>query len=270
MKITHLKNKWVSTIEDIDCSNLSDDEKKEILSLFAERKILIIKNQQLTNSELKNFCSIFGNLWDKSRETFSGLSQSDSNFHEDSFIEIVSETGILKNKRIPWHIDLTHFPSQLIPNRVLYAVELGGSPAGTQFIDTVQGLNLIDPDIKLFLSKSTALCKAPYKTPWDCYVRRPALSWHPIHNQYGLVADELFTQWIEGLPKDTNYKEWIKTQVIDKMQSAETLYVHNWELYDLLIYDNWSTIHYRDSFEGARKLKRVTWDQNWYTYNKEI
>lgn len=268
MKIKHLRKNWVTSIEDIDCANLQDYEKKELFSLFAERKILIIKNQKLTNSQLKKFSNIFGTTWDQSREKFSGLSQSERKFHEDSFIEVVSETGILKNRKIPWHIDLTHFPSQLIPNRFLYAVELEGSPAGTQFIDTVQGLNLIDPEIKEFLSQATALCKAPYKTPWDCYVRRPAANWHPIHNDYGLVADELFTQWIEGLPDETDYKDWIRTKVIDQMHSEETTYVHNWELYDLLLYDNWSTIHYRDSFSGKRKLKRVTWDQNWYTYNK--
>lgn len=270
MKIQHLKNKWVTSIDDVDCANLSPDEKKEIYSLFAERKVLIIKNQQLTNPQLKNFCSIFGNLWDESKELFSGLSQSNNEFHEDSFVELVSESGILENIRIPWHVDLTHFPSQLIPNRVLYAVELSDTAAGTQFLDTVQGLDLIDPQIKKFLSTATALCKAPYETPWNCYVRRPAINWHPIHNQYGLVADQLFTQWIEGLPEGTNYKEWIKTHVIDKMHSDETLYIHNWELHDLLIYDNWSTIHFRDSFSGIRKLKRVTWDQNWYTYGKEI
>jgi alpha-ketoglutarate-dependent taurine dioxygenase len=269
MKVKNIKNKWVSVVEDVDCANLSSDEKNEIISLFAERKIVIIKNQHLTNLELKNFCSLFGTVWDKTRETFSGLSQSDPNYHEDNFVEIVSETGILKKIKVPWHIDLTHFPSQLIPNRVLYSVELGETPASTQFIDTVQGLNQIDPELKKFLSKSTALCKAPYETPWKCYVRRPAANWHPIHNDYGLVADELFTQQIEELSKDIDYKTWIRQEVIDKMISDETYYVHTWEVYDLLLYDNWSTIHFRDSFNGTRKLKRVTWDQNWYTYNKE-
>jgi alpha-ketoglutarate-dependent taurine dioxygenase len=265
MKVKNIKNKWVSVVEDVDCASLTNEEKIEIYSLFAERKIVIIKNQHLSNKSLKDFCSIFGQVWDRSREKYSGLEQSEKKHHEDDFVEIVSDTGILKTKKIPWHIDLTHFPTQLMPNRILYAVELEGNPSGTKFLDTVQGLNLIDPIIKQFLSESTALCKAPYTTPWDCYVRRPALSWHPIHDAYGLVADELFTQWIEGLPENTVYKEWIRMHVIDKMHSDETLYVHNWELHDLLIYDNWSTLHYRDSFSGSRKLKRVPCDQNWYT-----
>lgn len=268
MKVKNIKNNWVSVVQNVDCANLTDDQKIEIYRLFANRKILIIKNQHLTNLQLKSFCSIFGKVWDQSQEKYSGLAQSEQRHHEDDFVEIVSDTGILKTKKIPWHIDLTHFPSQLIPNRVLYSVDLGDSPATTNFIDTIQGLNLINPDIKKFLVNSTALCKAPYKTPWDCYVRRPAANWHPVHNDYGLVADELFTEWIEGLQTSEIYKNWIKHNVIDAMISDETLYVHQWDLYDLVIYDNWSTIHRRDEFVGTRKLKRVTWDQNWNTYGK--
>ena len=52
------------------------------------------------------------------------------------------------------------------------------------------------------------------------------------------------------------------------MLTEETMYAHEWELGDLVLYDNWSTIHYRDKFEGKRRLKRVTWDQNWY--NKRL
>jgi len=48
------------------------------------------------------------------------------------------------------------------------------------------------------------------------------------------------------------------------MMSDETTYTHTWNLGDIVVYDNWSTIHYRDAFVGKRKLKRVTWDQNWF------
>ena len=79
-----------------------------------------------------------------------------------------------------------------------------------------------------------------------------------------MVADELFTQAIDGMSDDVDYKQWIRNNVIDEMINEETMYIHDWQLKDMIVYDNWSTIHYRDSFTGKRKLKRVTWDQNWY------
>ena len=264
MRINKIKDNWISEVLDIDCANLSLSEKKQVSDIFAKQKIVIFKDQSLNNAQLKELCSIFGQVWDNSKEKYSGLQQSVVSGHEDNFVETVSEDGLLSSGLIPWHVDLTHFPSQLLPNRMLYAVELEGDPAGTQFIDTIQGLHLIDSSIRDFLQYATALCKAPYNTPWDCYVRRPAIQWHPIHNDYGLVADELFTQWIEGLEGDTDYKQWIRNNVIDKMISDETTYTHNWNVGDIVVYDNWSTIHSRSAFTGKRKLKRVTWDQNWF------
>ena len=264
MQVKKIKKHWCVEVSDIDCGKLTSTEQAMIYDLFAKNKLVIFKQQNLTNQQLKEFCSIFGQVWDNQKEKYSGLQQSTNSGHEDNFVETVSEDGLLKSGVIPWHIDLTHFPSQLLPNRILYAVELEGNPAGTKFIDTVQGLNLIKPNIKEYLKTATALCKAPYKTPWECYVRRPAISWHPIHNDYGLVADELFTQAIDGMSDDVDYKHWIRNNVIDEMINEETMYIHDWQLKDMIVYDNWSTIHYRDSFTGKRKLKRVTWDQNWY------
>ena len=271
MKITNLRKNWVSIVEDVDCGNLDLGQRHEVFELFARRKLVIFKDQHLDNDQLKQFCSIFGWVWDRAHERYSGLEQSVNTGHDDSFVEVVSETGLLSDGVIPWHIDLTHFPSQLIPNRILYAVELEGSPAGTRFIDTIQGLDLVERSKRMWLANATALCKAPYKTPWNAVVRRPALNWHPIHKDWALIADELFTQALdnpntfeEQYPSRT-YQGWIK-EVISEMQSIETTYTHNWELNDLMVYDNWSTMHYRDAFQGKRKLKRVTWDQIWNQY----
>lgn len=266
MKVENLKNNWVSVITDVNCSQLSKDEEIEIYSLFAQRKVIIFKNQTLSNFELKQFASIFGNVWDNTTDLFNGLAQTNKWEQEDNFIELVSEEGILKNHKVDWHVDLTHFPSQLIPNRLLYAVALEGSTSATKFIDTVRGLHLIDKDVRKFLQTATAYCKAPYETPWNSYVRRPALGWHPIHNDYGLIADGIFTKSISGLPDDCNYRSWVEENVITPMQSSETIYEHIWELNDIVVYDNWSTIHSRDQFNGTRRLKRITWDQDWNKY----
>ena len=92
-------------------------------------------------------------------------------------------------------------------------------------------------------------------------MRRPALNFHPKHNSWSLVADELFTIHIEG---HDNYKEFIRP-IIEQMKSTSTTYSHKWKQHDLMIYDNWSTIHSRKSFDNSiRKLKRLTWDQDWY------
>jgi alpha-ketoglutarate-dependent taurine dioxygenase len=76
-----------------------------------------------------------------------------------------------------------------------------------------------------------------------------------------LVADELFTVHIEG---QDNYQEFIKP-VIEQMMTKNTIYSHEWQENDLMIYDNWSLMH-----NSIRKLKRITWDQDWYKFDIDI
>ena len=67
MKITNIKDKWVSEVSDIDCANLTPLQKTEVYNLFAKQKVVIFKDQFLNNTQLKEFCSVFGQVWDNSK-----------------------------------------------------------------------------------------------------------------------------------------------------------------------------------------------------------
>lgn len=260
MKITDIKNEWVSVVEEIDCGNLSFVESKKIYNLFLDRKIVIFKDQRLDDIQLKKFAELFGSVWNRDTETkMSGLDQTAEN-NPTGYVELVSESGILGNKYVPWHIDLTHFPSQVLPNRLLYAVELNGESAPTEFVYTLNCKEQLPKDVYEFLRNTNILCKAPYETPWKGYMRRPALNLHPVNNKYALMIDPCFTKWVDRLEEDVI--SYFK-QLMEYINTEATYYAHEWELNDLVVYDNWSTIHQRQEFNGSRKLKRVTWDQDW-------
>ena len=90
MKINNIKDKWVSTVEDIDCGDLTDTEQKKVFDLLATRKVVIFKKQNLTNEQLKTFAGVFGFVWDRNKEKYSGLEQSVNTGHQDNFVEVVS------------------------------------------------------------------------------------------------------------------------------------------------------------------------------------
>ena len=266
MRYDNLTSTFGAIIYDIDLTNLTYEKSRFLYDLFSKKKILIIPNQKLNNKQLSSIASIFGSVWNNSKEKYNGLMQTNQYGQEDGLVETVSEDGLLGYKQLPWHVDVIHFPSQILPNRLLYAIEIGGLGTSTNFLDTIEGVKLLDQDTFDFLRHTSIHCKAPYKTAWDAVMRRPALNWHPKHNSWSLVADELFVIHIEGIEgkENSNYKEFIKP-VIEKMKTPNTLYSHEWKLYDLMIYDNWSTMHSRNSFDNSkRKLKRLTWDQDWY------
>lgn len=279
MQIKHIYDQWVTEISDVDINSLTIEQREKIYHLYKDRKILLFRDQDITNLGLKNFASIFGNVWDKTREGQSGLDQTSEWNHEDNFVENISENGLLGTKEIAYHIDLLHYPTQGIPSRLLYAHHLEGNTAGTRWIDTTQGVRYIDKEVYNFLRTTFALCKAPYTTPWTDTMRRPAMHYHPAHKIHVPLLDVAFINWIEGLedfagikrPEDEKSRfivcrNWIYKNVIKPMDTNVGYFEHNWQVGDLIAYDNECTMHYRDKFEGIRRLKRVTWDQDWYKF----
>ena len=243
IKYDNLTPTFGTVIHDIDLTDLTFEKSKFLYDIFSEKKLLILPNQILNNNQLSSVASVFGKVWEN-----------------DGLID-VQEDDFLSKKHLPWHVDLTYYPSQILPNRLLYATELQGSGMPTDFLDTIEGIKLLDQEIFDFLRNTSIHCKAPYKTPWDAVMRRPALNWHHKYNSWGLVADELFTVHIEG---HDNYQEFIKP-VIKQMMTKNTIYSHEWQENDLMIYDNWSLMH-----NSIRKLKRITWDQDWYKFDVDV
>ena len=88
-----------------------------------DNPIVVVKNQNLSNEELVKFASTLGRVWDDSQ--FSGLQQTiqRGNSVEDSSVVNVSHDGALKRINVPWHVDLSHYPIQVLPNRLLYSIE---------------------------------------------------------------------------------------------------------------------------------------------------
>jgi taurine dioxygenase len=63
---------------------------------------------------------------------------------------------------------------------------------------------------------------------------------------------------IEGLSR--NESEAILEQLFDISESPAIIYEHEWKLGDLVIWDNWSSIHARKDFprDQERLLRRLT------------
>ena len=133
MRYDNLTPTFGAIIHDIDLTSLTHEKSRFLYDLFSKKKILIIPNQKLDNKQLSSVASIFGNVWNNSKEKYNGLMQTNQYGQEDGLIEVVEENGLLGNLQLPWHVDLLHFPSQVLPNRLLYATELQGKGAIDRF-----------------------------------------------------------------------------------------------------------------------------------------
>ena len=250
---------WVQTIRDVNLENLSVKSFKyeeEIRNRVKQTPLIIFKHQELTNKELLHFVSVLGTPWDNS--TFSGNLQTSLKYEiEDESVEIVSHDGILKNREVPWHLDLTHYPTQNIPNRLLYAFEnINKTP--TIFFNTSLALQK-RPDIIANLKYKYVYHKATYSTPWNWPIKRPCIQRHPYHDYWSLLVNKSFC-----IEKDWFTRKWFD-ELIEDIWDDDLMYEHTYEKGDLVVYDNLSLLHRRPSFKkGPRRLKRATWEPYWY------
>ncbi len=223
-----------------------------------DNPIVVVKNQNLSNEELVKFASTLGRVWDDSQ--FSGLQQTiqRGNSVEDSSVVNVSHDGALKRINVPWHVDLSHYPIQVLPNRLLYSIE-EKNPTPTIFFNS--SIALIRRRDKLEeLKNLSAYHLAPYETPWTWPVKRPVVHKHPWKDYYSFVCPGGFAKEIEGQTKSNlESKMWVEA-LVKEIWTDELEYVHHYEKGDLVIYDNYTVIHRRESFKGERILKRVTWE----------
>jgi taurine dioxygenase len=87
---------------------------------------------------------------------------------------------------------------------------------------------------------------------------QPIFITHPATGRKALYVSRLMSAQIEGLSR--NESEAILEQLFDISESPAIIYEHEWKLGDLVIWDNWSSIHARKDFprDQERLLRRLT------------
>ena len=233
-------------------------DKRPSLQEVKDNPIIVVKDQKLTNEGLIEFASTLGKVWDDSK--FSGLQQTlyGGGKIENSSVVRIAHNGTLKRGNIPWHVDLSHYPIQTVPNRLLYSDE-ENNPTPTIFFNTSEALKR-KPAILETPKKLSAYHKAPYETPWNWPVKRPLIYKHPWNDYYSFMCPGLFVIEIEGITKNREEsKEWL-SNLVEQLWDDDLVYIHKYEKGDVVVYDNYTLIHRREAFEGSRVLKRVTWE----------
>jgi taurine dioxygenase len=72
-------------------------------------------------------------------------------------------------------------------------------------------------------------------------VRHPVVQIHPHTGRPCLFVNEGFTVAIEGMQADESAA--LLRELFDHSTQAEFVYRHNWQVGDLVMWDNWATVH---------------------------
>jgi taurine dioxygenase len=87
---------------------------------------------------------------------------------------------------------------------------------------------------------------------------QPIVITHPATGRKALYISRLMSARIEGLPHDES--EAALEQLFDISEDPAIVYEHDWRLGDLVVWDNWCSIHARKEFprEEPRLMRRCT------------
>ena len=255
MIIKKLHDDFGISIEKIDVNYLSAIEKKEIIDLFDEHSLIVIKKQKINEQEQVNFTKIFGEL----EITKPGTLGTNSNL---VILTNIDENGDIvdtshkqsKNDRAnqQWHSD-SSFKIRPAHASILSGKQVPKEGGNTEFVSMRVVYKNLQKDIQekvlnleavhhFAYSRSKIDIKMVSQIEYEKFppVVQPMVKTNPKNNKRALYFGS-HTAYIKDIPEKESTK--LLTYLKKFSSQKKFIYSHTWEENDLLIWDNRSILH---------------------------
>jgi len=243
----------------------------ELRELWSRWGVLVFRRQALGEAELAAFCALFGPL--------------ERTVRTDWASPVVPEIGVISNLQdgqgrpigglgdgeIEWHSDQSYMMHPAT-GAALYALELPPAGGTTSWVDLRAAHAGLPDDLRRAIAGRRAVFSyakrlAGYQgadrviseeaTRKTAPVAHTLAHSHPVTGAKALYLDSTTTIGIEGMDGDAG------TTLLGEVYAAavqpEYVYTHQWQVGDLLLWDNGFTMHRREPFDpSARRLMKRT------------
>lgn len=242
-------------------------------ALWSQHALVLIRRQSLSERDLVNFSALFGQV--ERREVRSDWR---SKFQPE--ITMITNLRNIENQPIgglaegelQWHSDQAYVLHPAT-GAILHAIELppqGGNtswanlslawdalPAGLkQRIEGRKGIFSYAKRLGIYNSADRGNVEEIRKKTPD--VAHPLVLTHPVTGRKSLYLDPTTLERIEGL--DSTASDALVTELVTAATQPRFVYVHEWQVGDVIMWDNACLLHRRDDFERThnRLMKRTT------------
>lgn len=252
MTITPTNNAVGATIHNIDLSQpLTDPIVAQLRDAFHTHSLLIFPNQNLTEDHQVAFTRHFCNPVAHPTNT--------KNRGKRPEITIISNTdeGALGNAEVHFHADLIFLPNPGTVS-VLYCLETPDQGGDTHWTGNIAAYNALDDDMKNRLENlqiAYVHSRPEYNPPEP--PRHPIVLTHPESGRKSLYFSPNHAKWIDDMSKSES-DEHIQF-LTNHLTDPQFTHSHHWHTGDLVMWDNRTTMHRRDSFDNAQRrvMKRT-------------
>ena len=234
-----------------------------------EYTVLLFRDQKVSEADQVKLANIFGEPSLRSRPDNMRVEENEY-AREIGLVTNIRKDGVpigsLPDGEMWFHHDGCFIDA---PYRatMLYALQVPDHGGDTQFLDMYRAYDLLPTSIKSALKGRICLHIFDYKTLSESpnpdldldgvrHARHPAAIKHPNNGRTALYINPLLTARIEGLPRDES--DQIIKEVCRYIENDSLIYTHKWRPNDMVIWDNWGSVHARTDFpaDQTRLMRR--------------
>ena len=238
---------------------------------FDENIVLVFRKQDLGESDQLRAAEIFGKVALRKRPVNGPGPGGDFDtpfMLVTNIVENDKAIGAFGDGEMWFHHDTSYYPE---PHRatLLYAMKLTSWGGETCFSNMYKAYEMIPRALRDRLEGKKVLQMHDYKRRERIDVdsadlskirhhEQPIFVTHPATGKKALYVSRLMTARIEGFSRADS--DAILDDLFDISEDPSIVYEHHWALGDMVIWDNWCSIHARKDFprEEPRLMRRLT------------
>ncbi|KIJ48456.1 hypothetical protein M422DRAFT_59441 [Sphaerobolus stellatus SS14] len=200
-KVQHLKPYIGTVLENIQISQLSKEGLNELALLVAERKLVVLRNQDFKDIRLVRQIEIASHFGRLHKHPTGGHVKEHHELLRNFFKEYLGNNRL---SRIGWHSDISY--EKQTPSATFFWIldqpEVGGN---TLFVSLVETYNRLSPQFQKRLEAEFSRARGASVRREPVETEHLIVRVHPVTGEKALFINENFTQHIAGL-KDEESK----------------------------------------------------------------
>lgn len=257
----------------VDLRRLDDDTFAAIRAAWLRHAVLLFRDQHLTDAQLVAFSRRFGEL------DLPPVNEGGKTFvpeHPEVYVvsNVIGPDGVpigsLGAGEAVWHTDMSYLPEPPDAS-MLYALEIPPAGGDTWFCSMESVLAALPPALRRHLEQLQIKHDGTYNS--GGYLRKgltatddpvtsagtphPAVCAHPETGRPVLYLGRRRNAYVMGLPRAES--EALLDALWEHAADPRHAFRHRWQLGELVLWDNRSTMHRRDPFDqSARRIMHRT------------
>ena len=268
MRFEQVGQSFVAEVMDVNLGRISDSEFRVLYKAWLEFGVLRIRGQSLNDGELQRFSNRFGPL---EEIPYGKISEEEKQKIKNRYVTVISNIevdgkpiGGLGNKEATWHSDMTYIEDPP-PASILMSLEVPELGGDTHFSDQKAAYLSLPNELVSRIENLSIKHNAAHTSVGDLRrgfdpIKDPREAPGAIHSivrthdetqEKMLYLGRRELAYVVGFALEES--EQLLNEVWRYAAMSENVWTQQWEIGDVIIWDNRRVLHRRDGFDQSQR-----------------